>query len=63
MGRRRLTSSGVGGTKETQEMLDFSAKHGIFPDVEFVNAENINEALERLKKNDVRYRFVIEMGI
>lgn len=61
MGRRRLSSSGVGGTKDTQEMLDFSAEHGIAPDVELVKSDGINEALGRLSRNDVRYRFVIEM--
>lgn len=61
MGRRRLSSSGVGGTKDTQEMLEFSALHGIAPDVEFVTPDNINEALGRLRRNDVRYRFVITM--
>jgi alcohol dehydrogenase (NADP+) len=61
MGRRRLSSSGVGGTKETKEMLEFSAEHGIYPDVEMVSKSGINEALKRLEKGDVRYRFVIDM--
>lgn len=62
MGRRRLSSSGVGGTKETQEMLEFSAEHGIYPEVEIVKKDQINLALERLRKNDVRYRFVVDMN-
>lgn len=61
MGRRRLSSSGVGGTKETKEMLEFSAIHGIYPDIEMIKPEQINEALVRLEKNDVRYRFVIDL--
>ena len=61
MGRRRLSSSGVGGTKDTKEMLEFSAEHGIYPDVEMVKPSEINQALKRLEKNDVRYRFVIDM--
>ena len=61
MGRRRLSSSGVGGTKETKEMLEFSAEHGIYPEVEMVKKDEINSAMERLAKNDVRYRFVVDM--
>ncbi len=61
MGRRRLSSSGVGGTRETKEMLEFSAKHGIAPEVEMIKPSEINEAFRRLEKNDVRYRFVIDL--
>jgi uncharacterized zinc-type alcohol dehydrogenase-like protein len=61
MGRRRLSSSGVGGTKETKEMLEFSAEHGIYPEVEMIKPDGINEAMKRLQGNDVRYRFVIDM--
>lgn len=61
---RRLivTSSMTGGIAETQEMLDFAAAHGIKPEIERVGRSQINEALDRLRKNDVRYRFVIDMG-
>lgn len=61
MGRRSLSSSGVGGTKETKEMLEFSAEHGIYPEVEMVKKDEINSAMERLAKNNVRYRFVVDM--
>jgi uncharacterized zinc-type alcohol dehydrogenase-like protein len=61
MGRRRLTSSGVGGTRETREMLEFCAEHGIVADIEMVTPAGINEALARLEQGDVRYRFVLDM--
>jgi alcohol dehydrogenase (NADP+) len=61
MGRRRLTSSGVGGTRETREMLDFCAEHGIVADIELIEPGQINEAFARLEKGDVRYRFVLDM--
>ena len=61
MGRRRLTSSGVGGTRETREMLDFCAEHGIAADIELVKPAQINDAFERLARGDVRYRFVLDM--
>jgi len=58
---RAVGGSAIGGIPETQEMLDFCAKHDIYPDCEMIRVEQVNEAYERLLKNDVRYRFVIEM--
>jgi uncharacterized zinc-type alcohol dehydrogenase-like protein len=60
MKRRNLTGSGIGGIKETQEMLDFCAEHGIVSDVEVIPIQRINEAYERTIRSDVRYRFVID---
>lgn len=62
MGRRSLASSGVGGTRETGEMLAFCAQHGIVADVEVIAPHEINAAFDRLARNDVKYRFVIDMG-
>jgi len=62
MKRRRLAGSLIGGIKETQEMLDYCAEHGITSDVEVINIDYINEAYERMIKGDVRYRFVIDMA-
>ena len=60
-GRRILSGSIVGGVEETQEMLDYSAKHGIKSDIELIPIQKINEAYERVLKSDVKYRFVINM--
>lgn len=60
--RRRLAGSLIGGIAETQEMLDFCAQHGVLADIETVAMADINQAWERLLKNDVRYRFVIDMA-
>lgn len=60
-GRRIVTGSMTGGIAETQEMLEFAAQHGIATDVELIAMDQINDALERLAKGDVRYRFVIDM--
>jgi uncharacterized zinc-type alcohol dehydrogenase-like protein len=60
--RRQIAGSSIGGTLETQEMLDFCAKHNITSDVEVIRAQQINEAYERLLKSDVKYRFVIDMA-
>ena len=62
MGRRRLAGSLIGGIRETQEMLDFCAKHGVASDVEVIPIQKINEAYERTIKGDVRYRFVIDLA-
>nr|WP_321456539.1 NAD(P)-dependent alcohol dehydrogenase [uncultured Cohaesibacter sp.] len=61
-GRRSFSGSNIGGIAETQEMLDFCAEHDIVADIELIKADQINEAFERLEKNDVRYRFVIDMS-
>ena len=61
-GRRSLAGSGIGGLPETQEMLDYCAKHGITSDIEMIDISYVNEAYERMLKSDVRYRFVIDMS-
>jgi len=58
--RRRLAGSLIGGIRETQEMLDFSAAHGVACDVEVIPIDRINEAYDRVVRSDVRYRFVID---
>ena len=60
--RRQLAGSIIGGIRETQEMLDFCADHGITSDIEMIRIQQINEAYERLLKSDVKYRFVIDMA-
>jgi uncharacterized zinc-type alcohol dehydrogenase-like protein len=60
-GRRRLAGSLIGGIRETQQMLDFCAEHGITADVEVIPIQKINEAYDRLMKSDVKYRFVVDM--
>jgi uncharacterized zinc-type alcohol dehydrogenase-like protein len=63
MGQRRSwAGSGIGGIRETQEMLDFCAEHGIASDVEVIAAADVNEAYERVLASDVRYRFVIDIA-
>ncbi|MFP2923675.1 NAD(P)-dependent alcohol dehydrogenase [Pyxidicoccus sp. 3LG] len=61
-GNKRLAGSSIGGIAETQEMLDYCAKHQIVSDVEVIPIQKINEAYERMMKNDVRYRFVIDLA-
>jgi len=61
-GNRRLAGSSIGGIPETQEMLDYCARHEIGADVEVIPIQKVNEAYERMLRNDVRYRFVIDLA-
>lgn len=62
MKRKRLAGSLIGGIRETQEMLDFCAEHGVAADVQVIPIQAINEAYERMVRSDVRYRFVIDIA-
>jgi uncharacterized zinc-type alcohol dehydrogenase-like protein len=62
MGRKSVAGSAIGGMAQTQEMIDFCAEHGIVSDVEMIDIQQVNEAYARLPKNDVKYRFVIDMA-
>ena len=62
MKRRSLAGSLIGGIPETQEMLDFCARHGIVADIEMIRADEINAAYERMIGGDVKYRFVIDIA-
>jgi uncharacterized zinc-type alcohol dehydrogenase-like protein len=60
MQRRSFAGSAIGSIRETQEMLDFCAEHGIGAEIEVVSADEVNEAWERVLASDVRFRFVID---
>lgn len=60
--RRSFAGSAIGGIRETQEMLDFCAEHGVVPEIEIISANQIDEAWERVLASDVRYRFVIDIS-
>ncbi|MFI7078927.1 NAD(P)-dependent alcohol dehydrogenase [Micromonospora sp. NPDC049903] len=60
--RRSLAGSTIGGIRETQEMLDLCAERGIAPEVEVIEAAQVNDAWERVLAADVRYRFVIDIS-
>jgi len=60
--RRSIIGSLIGGIAETQEMLDYCASHMIVSEVEVIDMPYINTAYERMLKNDVKYRFVIDLA-
>lgn len=57
-----MSGSIIGSIKETQEMLDLCGKYNITCEIELVTPDYINKALDRLAKNDVRYRFVLDVA-
>ncbi|NLU75277.1 NAD(P)-dependent alcohol dehydrogenase [Streptomyces sp. HNM0575] len=61
-GRKKLTSAGTGGRLHTAELLAFCAEHGITADVEVLPSARVQEALTRLGRGDVRYRFVLDLS-
>ena len=61
MADRSLAGSLIGGIPATQEMLEFCAEHKIGADIELISIEDVNEAWERIERNDVKYRFVIDL--
>ncbi|MBB5777715.1 NAD(P)-dependent alcohol dehydrogenase [Nonomuraea jabiensis] len=62
VGRKKLGSAGSGGRPATAEMLRFCADNGIAADVEVLPSSQVHTALDRLRRNDVRYRFVLDMS-
>jgi alcohol dehydrogenase (NADP+) len=61
-GNKSLSGSLIGGLQETQEMLDFCGQHGITSDVEVIPVQKIDEAYARLLRQEVKYRFSIDMA-
>lgn len=62
VGRKKLTSAGSGGRPATVAMLEFCAEHDVSADIELLASARVNEALDRIGRNDVRYRFVLDMS-
>ena len=60
--RRSVSGSLIGSIAETQEVIDFCAKHGIGPDIEMLRIQDLNEAYKRVEDGDVRFRYVIDMA-
>ncbi len=62
VGDKLMSGSLIGGMPSTEEMLNFCADNGITADVELINIDQVNEAWDRIEKNDVKYRFVIDLA-
>ncbi|WP_339675678.1 NAD(P)-dependent alcohol dehydrogenase [uncultured Zhongshania sp.] len=57
-----ISGSFIGGIKETQEMLEYCGAHNIVSEIELIDIAEINKAFDRVVKNDVKYRFVIDLA-
>jgi uncharacterized zinc-type alcohol dehydrogenase-like protein len=60
--RRQVVGSLIGNLADTQEVLDFCAEHGIGPDIELIDIEDVNDAYDKVAKGEVRFRYVINMA-
>ncbi|KAF5745587.1 carbamoyl-phosphate synthetase 2 aspartate transcarbamylase and dihydroorotase [Tripterygium wilfordii] len=62
IGRKVITGTFIGSMRETQETIDFCKEKGLSSMIEVVKMDYINKAFKRLEKNDVRYRFVVDVA-
>ncbi|HEY1899020.1 MAG TPA: NAD(P)-dependent alcohol dehydrogenase [Steroidobacteraceae bacterium] len=60
--RKGIAGSLIGSIKETQEVLQFCAEHAVAPDIQVIRIDELNDAYHRVKRGDVRYRYVIDMS-
>jgi len=60
--RRTVSGSIIGSIAETQEVLEFCAEHGIAPEIELIDMQDINKAFDKMNDEDVRFRYVIDMA-
>nr|GMD98562.1 probable cinnamyl alcohol dehydrogenase 6 [Ipomoea batatas] len=60
-GKRTIKGSIIGSVEEIEEMMEFCGKYEVLPDIEIVPINKINEAFDRLAKNDVKFRFVLDI--
>ena len=60
-GQKSIAGSGIGGIKETKEMLEYSAEHDILPDIEIISIQDVNKAWDSLINKEMAKRYVIDM--
>jgi len=64
--RKSVAGSLIGGIKNTEECLEFCAKHNLTPDVEHIEAEKIDWAWDQLltnNKDGIRYVIDIKKSL
>jgi alcohol dehydrogenase len=62
-GERSVLGSITGSSYENERTLDFSVLTGVRPKIESMPLERVNEALQKLKSGDVKFRMVLRMGL
>lgn len=50
----------IGGIPETQDLMNYCAENKIYPQIQIIKAEEINEAWKKVVNKEARYRFVID---
>ena len=58
--RVNFNTSLIGGMKETQEMVNYCVDNNVLPTIQMINAEQINEAWEKVVNKEARYHYVID---
>jgi len=58
--RVNFNGSFIGGISETQEVMNYCAENKIYPQIQIIKAEEINNAWEKVVNKEARYRFVID---
>lgn len=60
--RVNFNGSLIGGIPETQEVVDYCAENKIYPEIQIIEPEMINETWEKVVNKEARYRYVIDMS-
>jgi len=58
---KKVWRSLIGGIPETQEMLDYSVANNIYPMVEMIPIQQVNEAYSNVIDGNVHFRYVMDM--
>lgn len=58
--RVNFNGSLIGGIPETQEVMNYCAENKIYPQIQIIKAEEINEAWKKVVNKQARYRYVID---
>jgi alcohol dehydrogenase (NADP+)/uncharacterized zinc-type alcohol dehydrogenase-like protein len=58
--RVNFNGSLIGGIPETQEVMNYCAENKIYPQIQIIKAEEINEAWKKVVNKEARYRYVID---
>jgi uncharacterized zinc-type alcohol dehydrogenase-like protein len=59
MGMKSVTGSNIGSPLQIREMLDVAARHGVKAQTERFPMTKANEAVAKVRKNNIRYRAVL----
>lgn len=62
LARNSIAGSCISGIRETQELIDFCALHGIRPEVTKIGMSQIDDAWTKVVAKQARYRFVLDVN-